>query len=107
MLSRYYIKQIFIVFTVTFLFSCELKPTEEGTKQPNLRLLNLNPEDFEIIVIDDCEYLLFEDDFNHASKGFGFMSHKGNCANPVHFHNTLDTISNTLEVKDKMPNVTN
>ena len=90
MLSSNYLKQIFIVLVTIFSFSCQIVPVAENDEtevQPKSRLENLKPQDFEIIVIDGCEYLLFEDNFNHASQGFGFMAHKGNCTNPIHCYN--------------------
>ena len=40
--------------------------------------------DFEIVIIDSCEYLVIAEDFKMNPKGFGFMAHKGNCSNPIH-----------------------
>jgi hypothetical protein len=40
--------------------------------------------DFEIIVIQNCEYLIYSEDFGSTQQGFGFMAHKGNCNNPIH-----------------------
>jgi hypothetical protein len=41
--------------------------------------------DFEILVIDECEYLIYTETFNSTDRGFGFMAHKGNCHNPIHY----------------------
>ena len=60
--------------------------------------------DFEIIVIDRCEYLIYTEDFDHSSQGFGFMAHKGNCHNPIHnFPQTPGFVNDTLVVTDTMP----
>jgi len=52
-------------------------------------------KDFDIIEIDGCEYLILERDRNNPHEGFGFMSHKGNCKNSIHYHNLirLDSIN--------------
>jgi len=39
----------------------------------------------EIIVIDSCQYILYN---SYAGNiGYGFFSHKGNCNNPIHVCN--------------------
>ena len=46
-----------------------------------------------IIEIDGCEYIVAEWRSTN-NRGYGFMSHKGNCKNPIHIYNRLkDTIA--------------
>ena len=47
--------------------------------------------DVEIITLDGCEYLIYKKTKGN-NQGFGFMSHKGNCKNPIHIYRTTDSI---------------
>jgi len=73
------------------LFSCQPQViTEEDfeeEEQGESKLRNHEPGDFEIVVIDGCQYLIFTENFNHAQAGYGFMAHKGNCFNSIHYNN--------------------
>lgn len=64
--------------------SCE--PTQPKLSEEEENVHNVSYEHFEVIEYDKCEYVIFKD-FSGANKGFGYMSHKGNCKNPIHFHN--------------------
>jgi hypothetical protein len=74
--------------------SCNTKyePVEDNKieLQGERALSGLKPNDFETIVIDGCEYIVFTESFNHAAKGYGFMAHKGNCKNNIHIYRKLD-----------------
>ena len=53
----------------------------------------------EVIEIDECEYIILYTRFGDS--GVGFMSHKGNCKNPIHGNYTgLGTVT----VKNIDPN---
>ncbi len=39
-------------------------------------------ENHKVLVIDGCEYLIY--DYNRGYGGYGYMTHKGNCNNPIH-----------------------
>lgn len=58
-------------------------------------LHNITKGDVEIIIIDGCEYIVYKET-DGANKAFGFMSHKGNCTNPIHIYNNIDTVLNNL-----------
>ena len=60
----------------------EVSETETQTEQ---RINEIDVHDLEILVIDKCEYIFYKKSPN-ANKGFGFMAHKGNCKNSVHFY---------------------
>ena len=47
---------------------------------------NLKHGDLETITIEGCDYLIFMEDMKGSNKGFGFMTHKGNCNNPIHIY---------------------
>lgn len=91
---------IFIPCVVLFV-SCDppVKPEEDSLIEhaAELKLSELIDEDVEIIIIENCEYIVYK---HHEGRnlGFGFMAHKGNCKNPIHCYNVVplsaDSISN-------------
>jgi hypothetical protein len=48
-------------------------------------LRGIHENDLSIVKIDGCEYLIYEHSAR-SNQGFGFMSHKGNCSNPIHVY---------------------
>ncbi len=90
-----------IAYTLTlfvfFLLACspEPVPEEDDIRERNAEeaIKGLRPRDFEIIVIDECEYLFYTETFGGGTTGYGFMAHKGNCMNPVHVYNKAATDS--------------
>ena len=61
----------------------EISVTEISTEQ----LINeIDFHDLKILEIDKCEYIFYKKSPS-TNRGFGFMAHKGNCKNPIHFHN--------------------
>lgn len=72
-----------LLFALVFA-SCE--PAVPTVSKEDKKVHEINYEHFEVIEYDQCEYVIFKD-FAGANKGFGYMSHKGNCKNPIHFHN--------------------
>ncbi len=80
---------ILIIFTVGIVGSCTSTSVPEEDcyieRHGESTFKNLEIGDFEILVIDSCEYLVIAEDFQKNPKGFGFMAHKGNCKNPVHW----------------------
>lgn len=43
---------------------------------------------FEIITYEGCEYLIYKKEIDNNS-AYGFMAHKGNCANQIHSYNHI------------------
>ncbi len=84
-------KQYIIIIILLFLFSaCESEKQKEGAidteeVQTEILINNIDLHDLEILVIDKCEYIFYKKSPN-ANKGFGFMAHKGNCKNPIHYY---------------------
>lgn len=81
-----------IVLIVLFSFSCEdSKVIEEDTpletKTEN-SIHAVKAGDFEIIVIDSCEYIIYKET-DGSNKAYGFMAHKGNCKNPIHLYSIV------------------
>ena len=40
---------------------------------------------YDVVEIDGCEYIVYKNSYGHT--GSGYMSHKGDCKNPIHEHN--------------------
>ena len=83
-------KQYIIPAILLFLFSaCQPLTQEKDVSEQELeteQLINeIDVHDLEILVIDKCEYIFYKKSPS-SNKGFGFMAHKGNCKNPIHFY---------------------
>ena len=79
-------KAFFILLVSCCLFSC----SSETTPKTEIK----NGITYEITIIDGCEYILGSD--NGAYNGGYFLSHKGNCKNPIHYQNKV-TVVDTVE----------
>ena len=86
------------VILLVYIASCTQNQTpdeddilESGSEK---LLKNVKMGDFEIVVIEDCEYIIFTHTFGVSARGYGFMAHKGNCVNPIHVYNV---VSDSLE----------
>lgn len=82
--ALFIISLIFVLLT-----SCAPPQQEEDTPLEHQaeKLIHMIKEgDLEIIEIDGCEYIAFKD-ARGSNHGFGYLAHKGNCTNPIHFHN--------------------
>lgn len=86
--KTYYAAIIFL-----FLFcACQqkVKIEEDNSTETTTEILieNIKTDDVEILEIEGCEYIVFKSTPSDNSRiGYGFMSHKGNCKNPIHYHN--------------------
>ena len=60
----------------------EVSETEIQTEQ---QINDIDVHDLEILVIDKCEYIFYKKSPS-TNRGFGFMAHKGNCNNTIHFY---------------------
>ncbi len=80
---------IISLLLLSFTFnSCETKIKEKEKKTVELpkHLINkINVNELEIIEIDNCEYIFYKKSPNR-NMGFGFMAHKGNCKNTIHYY---------------------
>ena len=73
-----------------FLFSaCETqtqkKEVDENELQTEQLINEIDVHDLEILEIDKCEYIFYKKSPD-TNKGYGFMAHKGNCKNPIHYY---------------------
>ena len=82
-----------IIFSLALLFlisSCIDSQTQKKEVQkieiPTEELINkIDIHDLEVIEIDNCEYIFYKKSPS-TNKGYGFMAHKGNCKNPIHYY---------------------
>ena len=51
--------------------------------EDKIRTLNISQDQIEMTIIDECQYIIYKEN-KGTNLGYGFMSHKGNCNNPVH-----------------------
>ncbi len=86
-------KQIIIALILLVIFlsftSCKEKEKLEVEKKivelPKHLIKRIDISELGILVIDDCEYIFYKKSPNR-NMGFGFMAHKGNCKNPIHYY---------------------
>ncbi len=83
-------KQCIIPAILLFLFSaCDTQTQKKEVSETELQteqLINeIDIHDLEILEIDNCEYIFYKKSPD-TKKGYGFMAHKGNCKNPIHFY---------------------
>lgn len=80
------------VASIMLLSACSSMPENSVAEPKNeidigIKIDSLKPEDFEIIEIDGCEYVIYKS-APASNIGFGFMAHKGNCKNPMHIYSS-------------------
>ncbi len=86
-----------ITFLAILLISCEPEVEKEVEIDSELEktteeiIKSLYNDDAEIITIDECEYIVIKYTFSKDS--YGFMTHKGNCSNPIHVYNEVPELS--------------
>ncbi len=71
---------------------CEQSPKkDEDTPlehQTEISIHDVKKDDVEILLIDGCEYIVYKE-ADGANRAYGYMSHKGNCNNPIHCRNEV------------------
>jgi predicted RNA-binding Zn ribbon-like protein len=87
MKNKLFITSLMLLF---FAFiSCETKTKEIKEKKiailPKHLINKIDVHELEIIEIDSCEYIFYKKSPNR-NLGFGFMAHKGNCKNSIHYY---------------------
>jgi len=83
------IKTIISISLILIAFvSCDLQESQK--ENPNTdnstieqEIKNIPENKVTVIVYDGCEYIIYKED-KDANSSYGFMSHKGNCSNPIH-----------------------
>ncbi len=83
-------KKLTYYIVLLFLFSAcaeqQIKKEVSVSEQQTEALINkIDIHDLEILEIDNCEYLFYKKSPS-TNKGYGFMAHKGNCKNPIHYY---------------------
>jgi len=91
-------KQFIILILLFFTISaCKTetnkKEISDKENQTINQINNIDFHDLEILEIDHCEYIFYKKNAG-TNRGYGFMAHKGNCKNPVHYHNKKEPITN-------------
>ncbi len=84
--------------SILIVTSCETAYKNEETSfqsQTEKTLQSIKDGQVEIVKIDGCEYLIYKEHIA-ANQGFGYMSHKGNCSNPIHCFNQNKFSSDSL-----------
>lgn len=100
------IKGIFIFLSLSLVLvmhSCEdpIIAEEDTSTEHELeeQIHNVKIGDVEVIVLDKCQYLVYKET-EGINRGFGYMAHKGNCNNPVHYYlpskDTIPAADSTL-----------
>ncbi len=83
-------KKLIYYIVLLFLFSAcdeqQVKKEVSVSEQQTEALINkIDIHDLEILEIDNCEYIFYKKSPS-TNKGYGFMAHKGNCKNPIHYY---------------------
>ncbi|MBN2237546.1 MAG: hypothetical protein JW729_08290 [Bacteroidales bacterium] len=78
-----------IILVLIVLASCNLQDdkTEIESSEKNSieqEIKNLPENKVSVIIYDGCEYIIYKVD-KDANSSYGFMAHKGNCSNPIHY----------------------
>ena len=68
-------------YLLILLFILVISSCEDSSKEA---IENVNFRNYEIVVIDSCEYIISAYKTTMSHKGHGFMAHKGNCKNEFH-----------------------
>lgn len=76
------------ILILTVLTSCNLQDakTDNGNSEISTieqEIKNISVNKLSVIVYDGCEYIIYKED-KAANSSYGFMTHKGNCSNPIH-----------------------
>jgi hypothetical protein len=90
-------KKLFLTLILLLtVYGCsEPKPEPTWPKSEGPTLKNGYIE-YEVVTIDSCEYILGHDK-GFYNGGF-FLTHKGNCKNPIHLKNKI-TVTDTVKYK--------
>lgn len=85
--KQYIVPAILLLFIsacqpITITQEEKVSETEIETEQ---KINEIDIHDLEILVIDKCEYIFYKKSPS-TNRGFGFMAHKGNCKNSIHYY---------------------
>ena len=90
-----------ILATPFILLGCEEAEWRNDEYKLNLktekRVYNIKKGDYEVLVIERCQYILYQER-EGVSMAYGYMSHKGNCNNPIHCYQSPDQILNSTRI---------
>lgn len=84
-----YEQYIITAILLLLISACQTQTQEKEiieTEIPTEQLINeIDVHDLEILVIDKCEYIFYKKSPS-INRGYGFMAHKGNCKNTIHYY---------------------
>ena len=73
---------LILIFSMVLFIGC----TDQGIlSEENSMNRTAVEENYKVIEIEDCEYILYQ--YTSGYSGHGFLAHKGNCSNPHHKDN--------------------
>lgn len=75
-------KNLLLICVMVMMFGC----SDQGfLGSENDVKLDVMKNHIQTLELEGCEYWVYS--CSRGNLGFGFMSHKGNCKNPIHQHN--------------------
>jgi len=77
-------KKILMLLVIGALFACDSDGDGSVWWESNQIDADLVIKNHKIVVIDDCQYILYDITFGY--NGYGMLTHKGNCNNPIHVY---------------------
>ena len=99
MAMEYNLKYLPTILAILTLAGCDQPTPDEDTQfesQTSEGIDSFRQNDYEIVLIEGCQYIIYIAK-KSTTQEYGYMSHKGNCNNPMHYYKTSDTSYDTLE----------
>lgn len=96
--KAFYTTILLILLSISCKEVVEIEEDNAAEHSAELLIESIKPDDVEILEIDECEYIILKSTpRDNARIGYGFMAHKGNCKNPVHYHNRKISVVDSIE----------
>ena len=105
-LDQKYMEKTRIIMSILFvslLISCKDVATDFESDNKTKEERIIHKKDPLILIVDDCEYILYKEK-EGTNWEHGYMAHKGNCNNPIHRYNILDTIGSGNSIYIELKN---
>lgn len=84
------INHIAIFIIINILIACQIPSVQEEDTQLDFQIeemIKKIPEGkIDTIIIDKCQYIIYKEQ-EGINRGYGYMTHKGNCINQIHAYN--------------------
>jgi hypothetical protein len=96
--KTFYATILLILLSLSCKEVVEIEEDNAAEQTAEFLIEGIKNDDVEIIEIDECEYIVFKSTpRENARIGYGFMAHKGNCKNPIHYHNRKISVFDSIE----------